>query len=626
MDPRLFRQYDQELKFLREMGAEFAREFPKVGGRLGLDGIEAKDCADPYVERLLEGAAFLAARVQLQLKLEFPRFTEQLLQSVYPSFLSPTPSMVVAEFKPQLGDSALAPGFRVPRGTILKSTLGKDETTPCEFRTGHDLTLWPLEIKEARYFGTAAGLGLAGLNNIGNARAGLRLTFNVTAGLKTSQIGLDNLDLYLSGAEQIPRQIHEMLAANALGFVVRSREGDQAHVFGAERIAPLGFADREALLPVTRRSFSGYRLLQEYFAFPERYLFIRLERLKQALAAIDATSFEIIFVFDRPVSNFESLVTVDNFRLHAVPAANLFERRADRIHLADRVPEYHIVVDRARPMDFEVYDVLSVDGFGTRAEAEVQFQPFYGTTEATWHSQDQSFFSLRREPRLLSPRQRKFGPRSSYVGSEVYISLSDARSAPFSSDLRQLECKVLCSNRDLALQMPVGRTKTDLRVEGGGPIDSIRVAAGPTRPRPAMAIAESAWRLISHLSLNYASLLEASEEQGPVALREMLTLYVDPNDSVYKRQIEGVRTLTSRPIIARLTGGGPVAVGRGVELTLTLDDSSFEGSGAFLLGAVLEEFFARYVSINSFTRMVLRTAERGEIKRWQNRTGRRAAI
>jgi type VI secretion system protein ImpG len=256
----------------------------------------------------------------------------------------------------------------------------------------------------------------------------------------------------------------------------------------------------------------------------------------------------------------------------------------------------------------------------------VQFQPFYGTTEATWHSQDLSFFSVRREPRMLSARQRKFGPRSSYVGSEVYLSLTDARSAPFSSDLRQLECKVLCSNRDLPLQMPVGRTRTDLRTDAGGPIESIRVAAGPTRPRPAMALAESSWRLISHLSLNYASLLEASEEQGPVALREMLTLYVDPNDSVHKRQIEGIRNLTSRPVIARLAGGGPVAVGRGIELTLTLDDSSFEGSGAFLLGAVLEEFFARYVSINSFTRTVLRTAERGEIKRWQNRTGRRAAI
>lgn len=626
MDPRLYRQYDQELKFLREMGVEFAREFPKVAGRLGLDGVEAKDCADPYVERLLEGAAFLAARVQLQLKLEFPRFTEQLLQSVYPSFLSPTPSMVVAEFKPQLADAVLAQGFRVPRGTLLKSALGKDETTPCEYRTAHELSLWPIELKEARYFGTAAGLGLAGLNNIGNARAGLRLTFGVTAGLKASQIGLDNLDLYLSGAEQIPRQIHEMLMANALGFVVRSKDGEQVHAFGSDRIVQLGFADREALLPASRRAFSGYRLLQEYFAFPERFLFVRLERLKQALASIDANSFEVIFVFDRPMANFESLLTVDNFRLHATPAINLVERRADRIQLQDRVPEYHVVVDRSRPMDFEVYDILSADGYGTRSEAEVRFQPFYGTTEATWHSQEQSFFTLRREPRLLSPRQRKYGPRSSYVGSEVYLSLTDARSAPFSGDLRQLECTVLSSNRDLPLQMPVGRTASDMRLDSGGPIVSIRVAAGPTRPRPAMSLSENSWRLISHLSLNYASLLETSEDHGPVALRELLTLYVDTNDSVHKRQIEGVRGLTSRPVIARLAGGGPVSLGRGMELTLTLDDSSFEGSGAFLLGAVLEEFFARYVTINSFTRLVLRTVERGEIKRWQSRTGRRAAI
>jgi type VI secretion system protein ImpG len=626
MDPRLYRQYDQELKFLREMGVEFAREFPKVAGRLGIDGIEAKDCADPYVERLLEGAAFLAARVQLQLKLEYPRFSEQLLQTVFPSFLTPTPSMAIAEMRPQLADSVLATGFRVPRGSSLKSPLGKDESVPCEFRTAHDVTLWPLEIKEARYFGTAAGLGLAGLSTIGNARAGLRLTFAVTAGLKASQLTLENLDLYLSGPEQLPRQIQEMLLSNALGFVVRSRDGAQQHVFGAERIAPLGYGEREALLPPSRRSFSGYRLLQEYFAFPERFLFVRLDRLRQALSTIEAGEFEIIFLFDRPVANFESAVTADNFRLHATPIINLFQRRADRIQLGDRVPEYHLVVDRTHPMDFEVHDVVSVQGFGTRSEAETTFQPFYGTTETTWHAQEQAFFTLRREPRVLSARQRKYGPRSSYQGSEVFVSLSDARSAPFNSDLRQLECTVLCTNRDLPLTMAVGRARSDLRFEGSGPIESIRIAAGPTRPRPAMVLGEGAWRLISHLSLSYGSLLDSEEGAGPAALRELLSLYSDSNDPVHRRQIEGVRSVATRPVIARLAGAGPVAVGRGIEIILTLEDGAFEGSGAFLLGAVLEEFFARYVSINSFTRTVLRTSERGEIKRWPNRSGRRPSI
>lgn len=626
MDPRLLAHYDAELKYLRESGLEFAREYPKVAGRLGLDGVEAKECADPYVERLLEGCAFLAARIQLQLKLEYPRFTEQLLQAVYPGFLNPVPSMLISEFRPVLAEAGLAAGARIPRGTVLRSIMGKDEATACEFRTAHAVTLWPLQLSQARYYGTSAGLGLAGLRDLGSARAGLRLSFTVTAGLKAAQLALDQLDIYLSGVEQLPRQLHEHLFAHAVGFVIRARDGTHLAVRGVECIQPLGFDDSQALLSVSRRTFSGYRLLQEYFALPERFLFVRLDRLRAVLSTIEASEFEIIVLFNRPIAMFESLVTAENFRLNATPAINLIERRADRIHLADRTPEYHLVVDRVKPMDFEVCEVLTAEGFGNRAEPEVRFQPFYGATEAVCHAPGHAYFTLRREQRLLSPRQRRFGPRTSYIGQEVYVSLTDSTSAPFSSDLRQLECTVSCTNRDLPLQMTIGRGKTDFQVDSGAPVESIRVTGTPTKPREALALAESAWRLISHLSLNYASLLENSATEGATALREMLSLYAIPNDPVHSRQIEGVRGIATRPVMGRLPVPGPVAIGRGLELSLTLDDRSFEGSGPYLLGTVLEQFFARYVSINSFTQTVLRTVDRGEIGRWPPRTGRRSAL
>ncbi|MEI8299842.1 MAG: type VI secretion system baseplate subunit TssF, partial [Pseudomonadota bacterium] len=202
----------------------------------------------------------------------------------------------------------------------------------------------------------------------------------------------------------------------------------------------------------------------------------------------------------------------------------------------------------------------------------------------------------------------------------------DANAAPFRTDLRQLECFVTCTNRDLPLQMAVGRGRSDFVLEGGMAVDSIKVIGIPTKPRPSVSLEESSWRLISHLSLNYASLMDASAEEGATALREILSLYGNVNDPAQQRQIEGVRSIATRPVVARLPGAGPVGIGRGIEVVLTTEDRSFEGTGAFLLGAVLEEFFARYVSINSFTQMVLRSAERGEVKRWLPRTGRRPAL
>jgi type VI secretion system protein ImpG len=626
VDPRLLGHYEEELKFIREMALEFAREYPKVAGRLAIDGVEAKECADPYVERLLEGAAFLTARIQLQLKLEHPRFTEQLLRAIYPSFLAPTPSMVVVEFKPQADADGLASGHRIARGSPVNGLTSKELPTPVRFTTAHDVTLWPIELAQARYYGTAAGLGLAGIRDLGSARAGLRLTLRVNAGLKAAELKLDRLDIYLSGAESLPRQLYEHLFAHGLGFVISGKEGTQQTVRGVDSVRQVGFSDGEALLPPSRREFSGYRLLQEYFALPERFLFVRFEGLRAGMAAIDAPEFDLTVLFDRPIPTLEALVSKENFRLFATPAINLIERRADRISLDDRVPEYHLVVERSRPMDFEVYDVQSAEGFGTNVEPDVKFQPLYGTTEATWHAHDRAFFTLRREPRMLSAKQTRFGPRSSYIGSEIFLSLTDATAAPFKSSLQQLECMVRCTNRDLPLMMPVGRGTTDFQLDSGAPIESIRLAAGPSRPKPPLSISQNAWRLISHLSLNYNSLLEGSREGGASALREMLTLYSDPNDPSQQRQIEGLQGIASSPIVARLPIAGPVAVGRGNEVVVTLDDRSFEGAGVFLLGSVLEEFFARYVSINSFTRTVLRTVDRGEVKRWPPRTGRRPAI
>jgi type VI secretion system protein ImpG len=228
---------------------------------------------------------------------------------------------------------------------------------------------------------------------------------------------------------------------------------------------------------------------------------------------------------------------------------------------------------------------------------------------------------VRREQRVLSQRQRRDGPRSSYIGSETFIAIVDAGRAPYSSDLRQLGLTVWCTNRDLPLSMPLGNGKTDFILDAGAPVLAVRCVAGPSQPQPSFAEGSAAWRLLNHLSLNYLSLLDTDPVQGAVALREMLALYCHPADAYGQRQVEGVRSISSRPVTRRMPSPGPITFGRGIEISVTLDDAAFEGSGAFLLGAVLAEFFAEYVSINSFTETVVRTPTRGAIMRWPAKGG-----
>jgi type VI secretion system protein ImpG len=616
MDPLFLRYYNRELQYVREMGAEFAREFPKIAGRLGIESFEV---ADPYVERLFEGFAFLTARLHLKIDAEFPRFTQHLFEILYPHYLAPTPSMAVAQLNPSLGEGALAAGYQVPRGSVLRSILGRGDQTACEYRTGHEVTLWPLELVHAEYTGYVGDLGEVHPRR--RARAALRLRFRATAGLTIADLKLDELTLFLRGAEELPMRLYELLLGHSIAVLGRTAESaERWRPATAETpVAPVGFDDQEALLRYGPRSFQGYRLLHEYFAFPSRYLFVKLAGLAPLVRPCKATEIEILVVTDKDDSTLDGAVSEANFALHSTPIVNLFPKRADRIQLTESTADYHVVADRTRPMDYEINAVTEVVGHGAGADTNQIFHPFYAWNDQLDSQKPVAYFTLQRQPRVLSEKQRAKGSRSSYVGSEVFLSLVDPDESPYRSTLRQLAVETLCSNRDLPLHMVLGQGRTDFTLESGAPVDSIRCIAGPTPPHPSHAHGDTSWRLVSHLSLNYLSLV--GEDTGAAALRELLSLYADLADPTARKLIDGVRAIGSAPVSRALPLPGPMTFGRGLEISVTCDETAFEGAGVFLLGAVMERFFAKYVSINSFTETVLRTVQRGEVMRWPARLG-----
>ena len=347
----------------------------------------------------------------------------------------------------------------------------------------HEVKLWPLQITEAQYYTRdLASLDVPpGLS----AKAGLRIRFQSTAGKMLSELKLDRLTLFLRGPDETPYRLYEQCFAKGCGVLVQpaTRPVTQREVLGPEAIRRVGFDDGQRLLPFDARSFHGYRLLQEYFAFPQRFLFVELAGLAPAVRQCKQNALDVVVLFREPNLDLENNVQPDNFGLFCSPAANLFPKRADRIQVSDRFSEFHVVPDRTRPRDFEVYQVTSVTGLGARSGEERAFRPFYSATDVEADAaQPAAYFQVNRVPRALSEREKQVGRRSSYPGSEVYISLVDAHQAPYSTELQQLAITTLCTNRDLPLFMPVGRGRTDFDMEKSGPVASVRCLTSPTKP------------------------------------------------------------------------------------------------------------------------------------------------
>jgi type VI secretion system protein ImpG len=675
MDPRLLRLYSDELTHLREVGGEFAHAFPKIASRLSMEGMEV---TDPYVERLMEGFAFMAAHVQLKIEAEQPRLIAQLLEASYPNFLAPVPSMMVARFDVDTLDPNLVRGHVVPRGSAVTAELARGQETHCEFRTAHAVTLWPIELLAVQYFTHAPDLPLARLPQAQGTQGGLRIRLRTGGGLGFHQLGLDRLAFYLSAPDEVTFRLHELLHGATTGTLVSTgRPGALPAWRGPESLRPLGFAADEALLPESLRAFSGYRLLQEAAAMPQRLLFFEIVDLAARLASVSADEVELVVLMRRGDAPLEALVDRASLALYCTPAINLFRKRLDRIQLGPGAWEYHVVPDRTRPMDFEVHSLETVTGYGNGAVAQQRFEPLYATQQAAGArpdadgdgdtAQTHGYYTLRREPRLRSQRQMQQGARSAYIGEEVYLALVDPRHAPYREDIRQLSVAAWVSNRDLPMllphaspgspgpngaqgahgargpqgkgapgsnpaQAPYGQNGTAQadpplwRLDAAGPVRRVDALRGPTRPVTRKPVGELGWQLVSHLSLNHLSLVGASPADAAAALRTMLSLYAPPEDVAWARAVAGVQALQVQPIVRRLPFKGPMSFGTGIEIVLQLDELAYQGTSAFLFASVLERFFARHAAINAFTQLVLRTPQRGEVMRWAPRIGLREVV
>ena len=646
--------YNRELQLLNEQSREFASEYPGIAERLG--GI-LEDRVDPMIGGLLEGAAFLAARVQLKLKHEFPEFTTNLLEQLVPHYLAPTPSMMLVKVAPVFGDPALREGHAIARGSYLDATFRQvDRQIACRYRLTSGITVWPFELAAAEYFSSPAPLQALGVSVGTEVLAGMRLTLNYrsTARVEDEPSDLEalkkpeilfagcrtaHLPIHFVGPEADCVALYEQLLAHCTGIYFRTLDefGDPTVVKAPpDCLQQVGFERDDALFANDHRVFEGFDLLREFFVFPRKFLGVDLTKLREVFPRLKGKTIDVLFAFDEINARLLPAVSPTMFSLYAAPAVNLFEKTTDRIPLKSSHHEYHVVPDRSRYLDYEPHRLLDVFAHYAGGKDKVPVRPLYSASlDAPQRSSD-LFFTVRRLPRRRSVEEKRTGFTSDYTGTDMFISLSVPGGDDDAGGVSELSVRALCSNRHLTEHLPVGASGADFRLVDDFTLDLVCVA-GPTPPREPVVTqlrgrGETAhtgavtWRLVNMLSTNHLGLVERAAGKDGQALRETLSMFGNMNDAITERRIRGIRSVDSRPIVRRMRQRSGVGAGRGIEITVTIDEKVFEGSGIFLLGAVLERFFAEYSGFNHFTQTVIRSIERGEIMRWPARTGTRRPL
>lgn len=622
MDQRFLDAYNRELTYLREMGREFAQEYPKVAAKLSLDNL---DQPDPHVERLIESFAFLSARIALRQDDDYSVFTQNLLDMIYPDYLQPTPSVGIVELGCNSNDTALAAGVTIGRGAPLKTAYQKGVRTHCEFRTCFDTTLWPVSVTGATFStfipelppGKISANGLAG---------SLKLTLEAGAGKKFSELPIESLRLFLASDYVVSCKIYEHLLSRVAGIVVVYADGDSgsnASPVWAEGVglSPDGFGAEEALFPFGNRSFTGNRLIREYFVLPQKFLFVSMGGLSSVLPRVDAARCDIYLLLNRLPEELVNTVNAACFRLNCTPVVNLFHRHCDRVFVSERQREFHVPADKTRAADFEIIQITKVIGIDAEYDREVEFHPFFHSPAGVSAAQSGTWYSVERRRRVLSQAERTRENRISYPGTEIFLSIVDHASLPFSPKLRQLAVEAWCSNRDLPLLIKSGVLESDLILQGESAVKSVRFLVEPTKPLPSLAEGVVSWRLINLLSFNYLSMLDMDPESAANTVRQLLKLHVADGGEVSLRQVNAVRKLSLRRVVRRVPLPGPLVYAQGIEARVLIDETLFEGGGGFMFGKVLEVLLSRMSSLNSFVETVIESMQRGEIKRWPARLG-----
>jgi type VI secretion system protein ImpG len=605
MNDELLRYYNKELAFIRNMGAEFAENYPKLAGRLKLS---EEHVEDPHVSRLIEAFSLLTAQVRQKLDDSFPELTDALLGQLYPDYQAPIPSMSVIKM---VTENVSTSGLVLPRGAKVETQV--EGIKPCYFQTCYETTLWPLEITDAKFqnapFSAPQPIWQTPPKSI------IKLSFCTDfEEVSMANLAVDNLRFYLHGQPQQSFLLYELLSAHCIGMAI-SRPGDftGAQYLESRHIKALGFEEEQQVVPYSKRSFSAYRTLIENFIFPEKFMFFELNKLNTNWPNID-NKFDLYIYIDQISDDLEKQVTLNNFLMGCTPIINLFKQELEPVHIEASQYEYKLA---AKYMDADVSEIIQIQNVEAYDQKQnmLKVTPFYAETHPAYTDQDRMFWHGRRE-------SSSWAGGSAENGSELYLSLVDHQFKGFSCtdeyNTWVLRISALCSNRNLPIHLPFGSDQAKMLVSDHADIiKQVKCLLAPTTPVRAALGDATRWQLISHLSLDHFS-----GESAIKTLKDTLKLYDFKSSPENKTLIENIVGIKLQSATARVNQKGRICFCNGTEIELTFATDNFAGSGVFFFSAILDYFFSQFASINSFTRLSIKFNGQDNVyHQWPSRAG-----
>ena len=605
MSKEFLNYYNKELSFVRRLGTEFAKQHPKVAGHLRMspDAIE-----DPHVSRLIEAVAFLNAGIRQRLDDDYPELSSALLNILYPHYLAPIPSMAIVQFQ---ADNSLGNKHILPKGRLVETL--PINNLPIHFQTCYETTLWPIKITHAKLYGHNQHAPL--LADFPHAASVLEIsleTFNKE--LSFSALNPDSLRFFIKAPPQQAYAVYELLMQETLAITLADSQHDkQAITLSREHLIAVGFETTQGLLPYSTHSHLSYRLLTEYFVFPEKFLFFDIAGLTSEQMEHFQQKVSIYFYLKQSHKTLEQYVNADYFALGCTPVVNLFTKTAEPIQWDQSKTQYRVHPAIGHEKHYEIYSinrVTSIENDGSTHD----FLPFYGIQHEN-RGKDSEYFWLARRYNTedFSDNHEK--------GTEIELSLIDLNLKPSTDDASVISVETICLNRDLPSHLPFGGNEPYLQfTDGNAPVKTILCLTAPTPTRRLPLGGQTEWRLISQLSLNHLSLME--NQEAAETLQEILRLYNYTDLEETQLLIKSIESINTKRTIARDPSGNLNAFCHGVEITLELDENKFSGNSAYLFTSILERFFGLYCSINAFTKLkVVNKGQRKVIKEWAARSG-----
>ncbi|ALU89496.1 type VI secretion system baseplate subunit TssF [Herbaspirillum rubrisubalbicans] len=597
--------YHAELTSLRQEGMAFAQQHPELAHALGLNPRQARD---PQVEMLMQSFAFLTGRLQYQMEIDQAASANALLNSLYPHLAAPVPSMLVAQIsvKPKGNDLSHEQVLERGRNISTPAFSAAGRRIDCRFRTAYETPLMPFEVTAIQTQSLKAYPWLCEDGN-GDTKNSAVLRVSLRSKGVANLKGRGRLRFFLNPTEPGAYDLYDLLALHLDSMAITVPQTSQTRRLPVEQFRWLGEADDEAMLPCNPQTHPGYRLLQEYFSFPEKFMFFEVSQIDFGGVC---DQFDLLFLLDSELQEYSSY-PAQTLRLNCVPLVNLYPQRLDPLKLDHSKYEYHLLGDLENHRYCEIYAIETLESSSPRSGTRT-IAPYFAIDQSDRLEQQDYFYTTRREA----------SQGVDIAGSEIFISFLDQQFNTTQLVDEVIGGRALCTNRRLPEQLDCG---APLYLEGPGAVSAITVLSKPSPHQNPPIIGTRPWALVSQLSLNHLSLADSPLALG--ALKDILRLHLGPNAGHGLRQIEGLQGLHCHSIMRHRHIDGWRGFVRGHDVRLQIDQHCFEDASAVLFCAVLRHFFRSYATVNQLVEVSLEMNNlTGVQKQWQPLAGAQVVL